>query len=78
VDRLEQPAGEQARQPARVPQIGLHAITGPLRHQPRRHHRTIDPALNEMPEEAETGRSSLRAAAQPGPRRSSRSTASSS
>jgi hypothetical protein len=48
VDRLEQSAGQQARQLARVTRVGLDPVTGSLRHQPRRHHRAVDPALDEM------------------------------
>ena len=63
VNRLEQPAGEQAREFARIPRIGLDAITGPLRHQPRRHYRAVDAALDQMAVEAEASRAGLVAAA---------------
>jgi hypothetical protein len=63
VDRLEQAAGEQSRQLARVTRIGLDPVAGPLRHQARRDHGAIDPALDEVPIEAEAGRARLIAAA---------------
>ena len=63
VDRLEQPAREQPRQLARVPRIGLDPVARPLRHQPRRHHGAVDPALDQVPIQAEAGRARLIAAA---------------
>jgi len=63
MNRFEQPAGEQARELACIARIGLDAITPPPWHQPRRHHRTLDPALDEMAVEAEAGRTGLIAAA---------------
>ena len=47
MDRLEQPAGEQTRQPARVAAVGLDPVAWPLPHHLRRHHLTIDPPLDE-------------------------------
>ena len=67
VNRLEQSARMQARQLARVTRIGLHPVARPLRHQPRSDHLAIDPALDQMPVETETGRTRLIAAAHPGP-----------
>ena len=63
MDRLQQPAGEQTRELARIARIGLDPVTRPLRHQPRRDHRAVDPPLDEVPIEAEAGRSRLVATA---------------
>jgi len=49
VDRLEQPALEQAGELARVARVGLDVIAGPLRHEPGRDHLTLQPALDEIP-----------------------------
>jgi len=46
VDRLEQPAGMEARELARVAPVGLDPIARPLRHQARRHHLVGDPPLD--------------------------------
>ena len=63
MDRLEQPAREQPGQLARVTAVGLDPVTRPLRHQPRRDHPTVDPALDQIPIETETGRARLVTAA---------------
>jgi len=67
MNRLEQPTGEQTRQLARVPAVGLDPVARPLRHQPRRHHPTIDPPLDEKPLQTKTGRTRLITTAHHGP-----------
>jgi len=62
MNRLQQPAGEQTGKLARVTAVGLNAITRPLRHQARRHHRAIDPPLDEETLQTEAGRARLLAA----------------
>ena len=63
VDRLQQPAGMKPGKLARIARICLDPITGPLRHQPRRDHRAVDPALGQIAVEAEAGWTRLVAAA---------------
>jgi hypothetical protein len=63
VDRLQQSAGEQTRQLARVARVGLDAIPRPLRDQARRYHGAVDAALDQVPVEAEAGRAGLVTAA---------------
>ena len=67
MDRLQQPAREQPRQLARIARVGLDPIARPLRHQPRRDHRAVDPPLNQVPVETEAGRPGLVPAAHPRP-----------
>jgi hypothetical protein len=62
-DRLEQATGVQSGKLARVPRVGLDAITGPGRHETRRHHLALDPALDQVTVETKTGRPCLIAAA---------------
>ncbi len=49
VDRLQQSAGMQARQLARVAGVGLEALPGPARHQARRDHLAGNAYLAQMP-----------------------------
>jgi hypothetical protein len=44
VDRLQQTAGKQPRELARVARIGLDPVARPLRHQSRRYFRALNPA----------------------------------
>src|SRR6266542_2670548 len=70
MDRLEKAAGEQPRQLARVPLIGLDPVAGPLRHESRCNDRAVDTALDEMTVmtvETEAGRAGLIAAARSRP-----------
>jgi len=48
VDGLEQPAGMEAGELARVAPVGLDSIAWPLRHQARRHNLTGDPSLDQV------------------------------
>lgn len=57
------PAGVQLGESAGVAAVGLHPITGPLRHQPGRHHLADDPAPDEITVETEAGRTGLVATA---------------
>jgi hypothetical protein len=68
-DRLEQPAGVQARQLARVTRVGLDPLTRPCGHEPRRHHLAGNPALGQVAVEAEPGWARLVADAPAGPAR---------
>jgi hypothetical protein len=63
MDRLQQPAGNQAGELTRIPRIGLDPVARPLRHQTRRDDLTVDPALNEMTLQTEAGRAGLVATA---------------
>jgi hypothetical protein len=67
MDRLEQAARQQAGELARVTTVGLDPVARPLRHQARRHHRTVDAASDQMPVETEARRARLVAAAHPRP-----------
>jgi len=52
----------EARELARIARVGLDAITGPLRNEPRRDDHAVDPQLGQVAIETEAGRSRLVAA----------------
>jgi len=68
-DRLEQPAGVQARKLSGVTGIGLDALARPRGNEPRRHHLAGGPALHQVAVEAEAGRACLVADARARPAR---------
>ena len=58
-DRLQQSTRKQQRELTRIALVGLDPIPRPARHQPRRHHPTLDPTLYQVPVQAKPGRPRL-------------------